>query len=82
MRRGRRRGVAGVSEPKARWLVNERSGVVHDLRHLSERCNTDQIPRRFRRLTAALPSLAAEPGLRICHWCAWRPPDPADSCAT
>ena len=44
-----------------RWLVSA-GGVVHDLHHLSERCNTDQIKRGRREV--ALPKEA-----RPCKWC-------------
>lgn len=44
-----------------RWVVSGR-GVVHDLFHLDERCNADQIKRRKRQ--DILPREA-----RPCKWC-------------
>lgn len=57
-----------------RYLVNVRSGMVHDRDHLSEACNSDQIPRQHRAYVETLreashASRTKGGYVRLCRWC-------------
>lgn len=59
--------------PAAPLALNVRSRVLHDLNHLSERCNTDQIilKRYFASVDEAIDWLRRQGRLCLskCHWC-------------
>lgn len=50
-----------------RYVLNLRTGTAHDRRHLDERCNTDQIERRFKFTTDTKDEVGQHSGFR--RWC-------------
>lgn len=61
-----------MTQQRAKFVQNTRSGVVHRL-PTRERCNMDQVPRRFRRFASRSDletiSVAAAKKARFCRWC-------------
>lgn len=58
-----------------RYVLNLRSGVLHDRRHLSEQCNTDDIETRYYFATRDLDEAKQHLGYRRrCKHCNPKPP--------
>lgn len=56
--------------PARTHVLNARTGTLHDRGMLSERCNTDQIPRSDRVVSRDETELLADPRYRRkCGWC-------------
>ena len=56
--------------PARTYVLNTVTGTLHDRGMLSERCNTDQIPRSARKVSRDEAELKADPRYRReCGWC-------------
>lgn len=58
-----------MSQP-IRYVLNMETGTLHDRRHLTENCNTDQIVKRMKFTTDDLDEARQHLAFRKrCHWC-------------
>lgn len=63
-------GATVDAMPARTYVLNTNTGLLHDRGMLSERCNTDQIPRSARAVSRDESKLLADPRYkRKCGWC-------------